>query len=114
MQQSGFNRLLLSQTLAKVRPDVQLPLPALSHSTNLQLCRGFITTASLDQNRTKWKQREKYTIKPIGMKKTGGRDHTGEDHGENLAATISQIDLIKFEMCFLQCHKVISLSLSHR
>ncbi|XP_040034178.1 large ribosomal subunit protein uL2m [Gasterosteus aculeatus] len=40
-------------------------------------CRGFLTTASLEQNRTFWKQREKYTIKPMGMKKTGGRDHTG-------------------------------------
>ena len=78
MQPSGFNRLLFSQTLAKLIPDVQLTLPALSHSTNLQLCRGFLTTASLDQNQTKWKQRDKYTIKPIGMKKTGGRDHTGE------------------------------------
>lgn len=43
----------------------------------LEQCRGFITTASLDQNRTRWKEREKYTIRPIGMKKTGGRDHTG-------------------------------------
>lgn len=42
-------------------------------------CRGFLTTASLEQNRTFWKQREKYTVKPIGMKKTGGRDHTGKD-----------------------------------
>ncbi|MEQ2184176.1 54S ribosomal protein L2 mitochondrial [Goodea atripinnis] len=40
-------------------------------------CRGFLTTASLEQNRTFWKQRDKYSIKPIGMKKTGGRDHTG-------------------------------------
>uniref|UniRef100_A0A3Q2VBL5 Mitochondrial ribosomal protein L2 n=1 Tax=Haplochromis burtoni TaxID=8153 RepID=A0A3Q2VBL5_HAPBU len=40
-------------------------------------CRGFLTTASLEQNRVRWKQREKYTIRPIGMKKTGGRDHTG-------------------------------------
>lgn len=39
--------------------------------------RGFLTTASLAQNRTLWKQREKYTIRPIGIKKTGGRDHTG-------------------------------------
>lgn len=42
--------------------------------------RGFLTTASLAQNRTLWKQREKYTIRPIGMKKTGGRDHTGRLH----------------------------------
>uniref|UniRef100_H2RPT8 Large ribosomal subunit protein uL2m n=2 Tax=Takifugu rubripes TaxID=31033 RepID=H2RPT8_TAKRU len=40
--------------------------------------RGFLTTASLAQNRTLWKQREKYTIRPIGIKKTGGRDHTGK------------------------------------
>uniref|UniRef100_A0A3Q3WGQ4 Large ribosomal subunit protein uL2 RNA-binding domain-containing protein n=1 Tax=Mola mola TaxID=94237 RepID=A0A3Q3WGQ4_MOLML len=40
-------------------------------------CRGFLTTAPLDQNRTYWKQREKYTTRPIGMKKTGGRDHSG-------------------------------------
>uniref|UniRef100_A0A3P9JT42 Large ribosomal subunit protein uL2m n=1 Tax=Oryzias latipes TaxID=8090 RepID=A0A3P9JT42_ORYLA len=39
--------------------------------------RGFLTTASLEQNRTYWKQREKYSIRPMGMKKTGGRDHTG-------------------------------------
>ncbi|XP_070696679.1 large ribosomal subunit protein uL2m [Pempheris klunzingeri] len=40
-------------------------------------CRGFLTTAPLEQNRTHWKQRENYTIKPIGMKKTGGRDYSG-------------------------------------
>lgn len=41
-------------------------------------CRGFLTTASLEQNRTLWKQIDKYTTRPIGMKKTGGRDHTGK------------------------------------
>lgn len=40
-------------------------------------CRGFQTTTAREQNRHDWKKREKYTIKPIGMKKTGGRDHTG-------------------------------------
>ncbi|KAK5908213.1 hypothetical protein CgunFtcFv8_016289 [Champsocephalus gunnari] len=44
----------------------------------LNQCRGFLTTASLKQNKTQWKLREKYTIKPIGMKKTGGRDYTGK------------------------------------
>ncbi|XP_038842053.1 39S ribosomal protein L2, mitochondrial [Salvelinus namaycush] len=39
--------------------------------------RGFLTTTCLEQNRNAWKQREKYTIRPIGMKKTGGRDHSG-------------------------------------
>lgn len=46
-------------------------------SSTVAQCRGFLTTASLENNRTHWKQREKYTVKPIGMKKTGGRDYTG-------------------------------------
>ncbi|CAL1578306.1 unnamed protein product [Knipowitschia caucasica] len=45
---------------------------------NLGLCKGFQTTAALEQNRTNWKQTDKYTIRPIGKKKTGGRDHTGK------------------------------------
>ncbi|XP_067277377.1 39S ribosomal protein L2, mitochondrial [Pseudorasbora parva] len=40
-------------------------------------CRGFMTSVCSCQNRTLWKQREKYTVRPIGMKKTGGRDYTG-------------------------------------
>ncbi|CAG05186.1 unnamed protein product, partial [Tetraodon nigroviridis] len=47
-------------------------------SSPVEPCRGFLTTASLDQNRTHWKQTDKYTIRPMGMKKTGGRDHTGK------------------------------------
>lgn len=43
-------------------------------------CRGFLTTASLEQNRTFWKKMEKYTIKPMGIKKTGGRDHSGKEY----------------------------------
>ncbi|XP_023135216.1 39S ribosomal protein L2, mitochondrial [Amphiprion ocellaris] len=46
-------------------------------SSTVAQCRGFLTTASLENNRTYWKEREKYTVKPIGMKKTGGRDYTG-------------------------------------
>ncbi|TRY88735.1 hypothetical protein DNTS_029671, partial [Danionella cerebrum] len=40
-------------------------------------CRSLMTSVCQWQNRTLWKNREKYTIRPIGMKKTGGRDHTG-------------------------------------
>uniref|UniRef100_A0A668AQP0 Large ribosomal subunit protein uL2m n=1 Tax=Myripristis murdjan TaxID=586833 RepID=A0A668AQP0_9TELE len=50
------------------------PVSALSAVTP---CRGFVTTPALQQNRTLWKQRDKYTVRPIGMKKTGGRDHSG-------------------------------------
>ncbi|KAM9156138.1 large ribosomal subunit protein uL2m [Pangshura tecta] len=38
---------------------------------------GFSTSASLCTNNPMWKCRIKYTTRPIGMKKTGGRDHTG-------------------------------------
>lgn len=63
--------LLSSQTVAQTKLRSQVP-------STVDQCRGFLTTASLEQNRTFWKQREKYTIKPIGMKKTGGRDHSGK------------------------------------
>lgn len=62
--------LLSSQAVAQTKLRTQV-------LSTVGQCRGFLTTASLEQNRTFWKKREKYTIKPIGMKKTGGRDHTG-------------------------------------
>ncbi|XP_051508357.1 39S ribosomal protein L2, mitochondrial [Myxocyprinus asiaticus] len=52
--------------------------PANIFSSSLTAWRGFITSTSLQQNRSLWKQREKYTVRPIGMKKTGGRDYTGK------------------------------------
>uniref|UniRef100_A0A8C6TBK3 Mitochondrial ribosomal protein L2 n=1 Tax=Neogobius melanostomus TaxID=47308 RepID=A0A8C6TBK3_9GOBI len=59
---------------------VHTALTIMLHSglVNLGPCRGFLTTATLDQNQRTWKNREKYTIRPIGMRKTGGRDHTGK------------------------------------
>ncbi|NP_001087769.1 mitochondrial ribosomal protein L2 L homeolog [Xenopus laevis] len=40
--------------------------------------RGLPSTASASlSNNIAWKNRTKYTINPIGKKKTGGRDHTG-------------------------------------
>ncbi|KAM7385853.1 hypothetical protein PAMP_001907 [Pampus punctatissimus] len=66
--------LLSSQVVAQTKLGAQV---CVSVPSTVGQCRGFLTTAFLQQNRTLWKQREKYTIKPIGMKKTGGRDHTG-------------------------------------
>ncbi|XP_053880019.1 39S ribosomal protein L2, mitochondrial [Malaclemys terrapin pileata] len=40
-------------------------------------CHGFSTSSTLSTNDPMWKCRIKYTTRPIGMKKTGGRDHTG-------------------------------------
>lgn len=37
-----------------------------------------MTSACDRQNRSLWKQRDKYTVRPIGVKKTGGRDYTGK------------------------------------
>ncbi|KAM6997529.1 large ribosomal subunit protein uL2m [Tautogolabrus adspersus] len=66
----SHHALLSSQTGAQTKLGAQVS------STAVQV-RGFLTTAALSQNRTHWKQIEKYTIRPIGMKKTGGRDHSG-------------------------------------
>nr|XP_033793365.1 39S ribosomal protein L2, mitochondrial isoform X1 [Geotrypetes seraphini] len=51
--------------------------PAALPSQVTSFCRGFLTSVSLNTKNPHWKLRTKYTIKPIGMKKTGGRDHTG-------------------------------------
>ncbi|XP_076020832.1 large ribosomal subunit protein uL2m [Genypterus blacodes] len=71
------NALRSSQAVAQTKLGAQGCLPPVSILGAVGQCRGFLTTSSLEQNRTLWKQREKYTIKPIGMKKTGGRDHSG-------------------------------------
>ncbi|XP_068597308.1 large ribosomal subunit protein uL2m [Brachionichthys hirsutus] len=62
--------LLSSQAVAQIKMGTVLP-------RTVPQCRGFLTSAFLEQNSTLWKQTEKYTVRPIGMKKTGGRDHTG-------------------------------------
>ncbi|XP_059501075.1 39S ribosomal protein L2, mitochondrial isoform X2 [Stegostoma tigrinum] len=36
------------------------------------------TSASLANNKQNWLDRSKYTVRPIGVRKTGGRDHTGK------------------------------------
>uniref|UniRef100_A0A1A7WFZ3 Large ribosomal subunit protein uL2m n=1 Tax=Iconisemion striatum TaxID=60296 RepID=A0A1A7WFZ3_9TELE len=78
MALSCLTRALRSLTVSQaalLSSQVKLETQALN---TVSQCRGFLTTASLEQNRTFWKQREKYSIKPMGMKKTGGRDHTGK------------------------------------
>ncbi|XP_051880922.1 39S ribosomal protein L2, mitochondrial [Pristis pectinata] len=64
-------RLLSQTTVGWLRP----PGPAL---TSLQSGRGIHCSVTLSNNRRDWKQRDKYTVRPIGMRKTGGRDHTGK------------------------------------
>uniref|UniRef100_UPI00398E3833 large ribosomal subunit protein uL2m n=1 Tax=Pristiophorus japonicus TaxID=55135 RepID=UPI00398E3833 len=40
--------------------------------------RGIVASGALSNNRRDWKECTKYTVRPIGMRKTGGRDHTGK------------------------------------
>ncbi|XP_076831751.1 large ribosomal subunit protein uL2m [Brachyhypopomus gauderio] len=75
------SRFIPSPVLAKTALNAQAGRNALLPPTliniSLTLSRGFLTTAPASQNRVFWKLSSKYTIRPIGMKKTGGRDHTG-------------------------------------
>ncbi|XP_048060026.1 39S ribosomal protein L2, mitochondrial isoform X2 [Megalobrama amblycephala] len=77
MSVSLLSRALRSLSLSGART-VSSQIASLSGvSVDLTGCRGFMTSACQRQNRSLWKQREKYTVRPIGMKKTGGRDYTG-------------------------------------
>ncbi|KAK9964852.1 hypothetical protein ABG768_005988 [Culter alburnus] len=77
MSVSLLSRALRSLSLSGART-VSSQIASLSGvSADLTGCRGFMTSACQRQNRSLWKQREKYTVRPIGIKKTGGRDYTG-------------------------------------
>ncbi|XP_034040454.1 39S ribosomal protein L2, mitochondrial [Thalassophryne amazonica] len=65
------------QAVAQTQLGTQACVPPAGLLRSVQQCRGFFTTASLDRMWTIGKKREKYTIRPIGVKKTGGRDETG-------------------------------------
>ncbi|KAM3863371.1 large ribosomal subunit protein uL2m isoform 5-T5 [Diretmus argenteus] len=78
MSLSSLTRALRSLSLTQPALLSSQSAPPVTLLAAVGQCRGFLTTVSLDQNRTLWKQMEKYTIKPMGMKKTGGRDHTGK------------------------------------
>ncbi|XP_072356471.1 large ribosomal subunit protein uL2m-like isoform X2 [Scyliorhinus torazame] len=39
---------------------------------------GIHTSINLNNNKRNWLDRSKYTVRPIGVRKTGGRDHTGK------------------------------------
>ncbi|XP_078065058.1 large ribosomal subunit protein uL2m [Mustelus asterias] len=50
--------------------------------TSLPLARspgcGIHTSICTNNNKRNWLDRSKYTVRPIGVRKTGGRDHTGK------------------------------------
>uniref|UniRef100_A0A8D0DUH3 Large ribosomal subunit protein uL2m n=1 Tax=Salvator merianae TaxID=96440 RepID=A0A8D0DUH3_SALMN len=57
----------------------QIPLSPKPFCLAGQHCayREINTSAVLSTSNPLWKCRIKYTVRPVGMKKTGGRDHTG-------------------------------------
>ncbi|XP_069395168.1 large ribosomal subunit protein uL2m-like isoform X2 [Paralichthys olivaceus] len=88
----------LTRALRSPQAAAQFELGALVPNTAAQ-CRGFLTSASLEQNKTFWKQREKYTIRPIGMKKTGGRDHTGFEPGKEAQSFEEKVVEVRYDSC---------------
>ncbi|KAJ8248379.1 hypothetical protein GJAV_G00241400 [Gymnothorax javanicus] len=87
--------LSLSPAISAAQGTKLIAGPAVRHAALWSLCgpritsatslsgspdqwRAFHTGLPLEQNNPQWKQRTKYTVRPIGMKKTGGRDHTGK------------------------------------
>ncbi|KAF6364911.1 mitochondrial ribosomal protein L2 [Rhinolophus ferrumequinum] len=59
---------------AQVTNNVLLQLPSASI---LLPCRPILTSVALSAKFVSWKSRTKYTITPVKMRKSGGRDHTG-------------------------------------
>uniref|UniRef100_A0ABI8AHF6 Mitochondrial ribosomal protein L2 n=2 Tax=Felinae TaxID=338152 RepID=A0ABI8AHF6_FELCA len=67
---------------AQVTSSTLLQLPS---SSLLLLCRPVLTSVALSANFVSWKSRTKYTITPVKMRKSGGRNHTGSGnvHGNS-------------------------------
>ncbi|CAM9901391.1 unnamed protein product [Bubo scandiacus] len=75
----AFGALLLS---AAPRSAARLPAlprapPGPPWGALAAACRGLGASAPRCTTNPLWKCRVKYTVRPVGMKKTGGRDHTG-------------------------------------
>ncbi|KAJ6666989.1 hypothetical protein lerEdw1_018991 [Lerista edwardsae] len=71
----SFGSLLLSS--GPRLSQVPVPPKAICLTGQLHAYREISTSAVLSTSDPLWKCRIKYTTKPIAMKKTGGRDHTG-------------------------------------
>uniref|UniRef100_A0A4X1VBC5 Mitochondrial ribosomal protein L2 n=1 Tax=Sus scrofa TaxID=9823 RepID=A0A4X1VBC5_PIG len=62
-------------------------LPAVQVTNNVLLtlpsglmslpCRPILTSVALSATSVSWKSRTKYTVMPVKMRKSGGRNHTG-------------------------------------
>nr|XP_023401302.1 39S ribosomal protein L2, mitochondrial isoform X1 [Loxodonta africana] len=74
-------------------------LQSLSASVLLP-CRPVLTFAALNAKFVSWKSHTKYTITPVKMKKSGGRDHTGHIRVHGIGGGHKQryrmIDFLRF------------------
>ncbi|XP_075564027.1 large ribosomal subunit protein uL2m [Pelecanus crispus] len=75
----AFGALLLSAAPRRARLPAPLPAPppCLPGGVLAAARRGLGGSAPRCTTDPLWKCRVKYTVRPVGMKKTGGRDHTG-------------------------------------
>ncbi|KAM8938090.1 large ribosomal subunit protein uL2m isoform 2-T2 [Lycaon pictus] len=85
-----------------------LPAAQVTSSTLLQLpsssvlipCRPVLTSVALNANVVSWKSRTKYTITPVKMRKSGGRNHTGRIQVHGIGGGHKQryrmIDFLRF------------------
>lgn len=84
LQQEMMNNALLQQ------PSALMLLP----------CRPILTSVALNANFVSWKSRTKYTIAPVKMRKSGGRDHTGRIRVHGIGGGHKQryrmIDFLRF------------------
>ncbi|KAM6270548.1 large ribosomal subunit protein uL2m isoform 1-T1 [Spheniscus humboldti] len=75
----AFGALLLSAAprCARLPAPPPGPPPCLPRGALVAARRGLGGSAPRCTTDPLWKCRVKYTVRPVGMKKTGGRDHTG-------------------------------------
>uniref|UniRef100_A0ABI8AHN2 Large ribosomal subunit protein uL2 RNA-binding domain-containing protein n=1 Tax=Felis catus TaxID=9685 RepID=A0ABI8AHN2_FELCA len=82
---------------AQVTSSTLLQLPS---SSLLLLCRPVLTSVALSANFVSWKSRTKYTITPVKMRKSGGRNHTGRIQVHGIGGGHKQryrmIDFLRF------------------
>ncbi|XP_010972075.1 large ribosomal subunit protein uL2m isoform X2 [Camelus dromedarius] len=81
----------------QVTNNVLLPLPSASM---LLPCRPFLTSVALSAKFVSWKSRTKYTIMPVKMRKSGGRNHKGQIQVHGIGGGHKQryrmIDFLRF------------------
>ncbi|KAM5262437.1 large ribosomal subunit protein uL2m [Ctenodactylus gundi] len=62
--------------------------------------RPVLTSVALNANFVSWKSRTKYTVRPVKMRKSGGRDHTGRIRVHGIGGGHKQcyrmIDFLRF------------------